>query len=202
MSTSNLLTNLLKGGTASGFVGGAAGAALLGLLQGTKVKHVASSVLATGGLAALGTVAWSAYQRYAAVAASTAPVGAPTADDFAVADARALLLIRAMIAAARADGSIDEAERGRIARRVVTLGLGDLHAAAVARELERHCSVDDIANAVDSLGAACDVYVASATAVVGDDPKARWYLSRLATRLNLPPALVAELESSAWSAAA
>jgi len=48
----------------------------------------------------------------------------------------------------------------------------------------------------------CDVYVASVTVVVGDDPKARWYLSRLASRLNLPPALAAELESSARSTVA
>ncbi len=183
-------------------MGGAAGAALLGLLQGSKGKSVATSVLTTGGLAAVGAVAWKAYQRYAADAGANAPGGAVSADDFVVADAQALLLIRAMIAAARADGSIDEAERGRIADRVATMGLGDQQAAAIAQELERRCSVEDIANAVNSLGAACDVYVASATVVVGDDPKARWYLSRLASRLNLPPALAAELESSARSAVA
>ena len=77
------LDNLLKSPQAktamTGFLGGAAGGAVMSALTG---KKSAKKLLKAGGLVALGGVAWSAYQKYRDGAAETStavaePVAAP-----------------------------------------------------------------------------------------------------------------------------
>lgn len=103
---------------------GAIAAVLLGTKSGRKL---AGNAAVLGGLAAIAGLGYQAYKNYqsgkepAAEPASRAPaqLPAPPADSgFAAPEALsedfALVLVRAMIAAARADGHIDASERGRI----------------------------------------------------------------------------------------
>ena len=60
----NVVQGLSKSGAVSGFAGGLAGTALAGALSGKKGKKMAKSALKVGALAAVGGLAYTAYQRY------------------------------------------------------------------------------------------------------------------------------------------
>lgn len=59
-----IVQGLSSSGAVSGFAGGLAGTALAGALTGKKGKKVAKSALKVGALAAVGGLAYTAYQRY------------------------------------------------------------------------------------------------------------------------------------------
>ena len=103
-----MLNNLGKGAAAGGLL-----VALLGTGIGRKLT---GTTLKLGSLAALGTVAYQAFQKWQGQGAE---VGAPAAE-LAGPDAekRSLALLKAMIAAAKADGHIDEAERASIGKQL------------------------------------------------------------------------------------
>ena len=107
------------------------------------------------------------------------------------ADDRALLLLRAMIAAANADGAIDADERQRIMQGHD--GADAPEAALIAAELDKPLDVDGLSAEVTTPGAAADVYAASLMAIDVDTLKERDYLSRLATGLSLDAETVADL---------
>ena len=90
-------------------------------------------------------------------------LGAPasTADED-----RALLLLRAMIAAAHADGALDEDERRRIMEGED--GGGAPEAAILADELAHPLDVEELCAIVKSPAAATDVYAASLMAIEVD----------------------------------
>jgi uncharacterized membrane protein YebE (DUF533 family) len=119
----------------SAFAGGAVAGGLLGLLLGgKKVRRMAGGALGYGGAAALGALALRAYQTYqqqqrgGAAMHSAAPPEAgaqalphlrPAADGGAF----ELVLVRAMVGAAKADGHIDATEQKRLFAEVERLGL-------------------------------------------------------------------------------
>lgn len=112
---------------------GALAAVLLGTGAG---RQVTGTAVKLGGLAAIGGLAYKAYQNYKAgqkpadVAREPELLPPPAGDSFDPAQAPqgeaefALTIVRAMIAAAKADGRIDEAERGKIIDKVGLSGLG------------------------------------------------------------------------------
>lgn len=59
-----IVQGLSSSGAVSGFAGGLAGTALAGALTGKKGRKVANSALKVGALAAVGGLAYTAYQRY------------------------------------------------------------------------------------------------------------------------------------------
>lgn len=106
-----LLDSLVRSGAAGGFAGGLAGGALANVLSGKKAKKFAGSALKVGGLA---YKAWRSYQQHGDSAPDPAfeapPAGSallPAADDDEGNNSLSLLLARAMISAAKADGQID-----------------------------------------------------------------------------------------------
>ena len=107
------------------------------------------------------------------------------------ADDRALLLLRAMIAAAHADGTLDDDERRRIMQGHD--GAGAPNAALLAAELDKPLDVEALSAAVDSPSAAVDVYAASLMAIEVDTAEERDYLKRLAAGLSLDAETVADL---------
>ena len=117
-----------------------AAGALVAVLLGTGTgRAVTGSALKLGGLAAIGGLAYKAYQNYQAgkqptvttLPAKPSCCRRPRTRGFHPARAPqgegefALTLVRAMIAAAKADGHIDDAERRKIGDRLSIAGIGD-----------------------------------------------------------------------------
>lgn len=131
---------------------------------------------------------------WSAPAASAPAPAAPPADHGDAEAEEALLLVRAMIAAARADGQIDAAERQAIAER---LDAADLDAEArdlVLAEFARPIGLEALAAQVPDPVAAAQVYAASVIAVGEASPAERAYLARLAAALRLSPQAAAAIE--------
>jgi uncharacterized membrane protein YebE (DUF533 family) len=188
------LSNLGKGA-----LGGGALALLLGTGTGRKLAGTAAAL---GGIGLLGKVAYDAYGSWKAKNAGApaepgTPVSALTGE---AAEQRSLVLLRAMIAAAKADGHIDDAERGNIERALVQLGLDDDSRLVLEAELARPLDVLEIVAAADSTETAAEIYLASLFVIDVDVPDERRYLDHLAGALRLDPGLAAELEAQARAA--
>ena len=113
--------------------------------------------------------------------------------DVAMEDKQALLLIRAMIAAANADGEITSEERQRIIGKLDEAGAGPEERQVVERELANPISTDALVREVRDQQTAEQVYLASALAIEPDTEAERSYLQYLAARLKLEPQRAEEL---------
>ena len=97
----------------------------------------------------------------------------------------AVLLIRAMIAAANADGTIDEEERGRILDKLRAVELTSEEHAFILQELLSPCDLDAIVRGVQTPDMAKQVYTVSLMAIEVDTDAERKYITSLADRLGL-----------------
>jgi uncharacterized membrane protein YebE (DUF533 family) len=105
----------------------------------------------------------------------------------ALGDAQAMLLIRAMIAAANADGQITPDERQRIMGKLDQAGAGPEERRVLEGELQNPRSVDQIVREVRDQATAEQVYLASRIAMNPDTGAEKAYLDFLAARLEIPP---------------
>lgn len=103
----------------------------------------------------------------------------------------ATTLIRAMIAAAKADGRIDAEERRRIVDKMAEADHEER--AFLEAELDRPLDLEDILARVDRPEVAVEVYIASLLAIDADTDAERRYLAALARRLQLDPGTVTRL---------
>lgn len=174
------------------------------------------------GLAALGYLAYKAYQNMktsdpAAVQAPTvhgqgqaahgtgpslgdrlgdlisrgpAPAVEPSAR---LGDQKAMLLIRAMVAAANSDGVISEDERRTILSKLDAAGAGPEERRLVERELADPPSLDDVVAGVRDPETAQQVYIASEIAIGPGSHGGESYLRYLADRLRLTPQQIVDL---------
>jgi uncharacterized membrane protein YebE (DUF533 family) len=109
-------------------------------------------------------------------------------------DPKALLLIRAMIAAAHTDGSISLEERAGIMERLEAPG-GDIEdRRAVEREIDKPKPLDELISQVRDHDTALKFYLVSRMAMVGVSDIQRAYLERLRLRLHLNRAEVAAID--------
>jgi uncharacterized membrane protein YebE (DUF533 family) len=97
----------------------------------------------------------------------------------------AVLLIRAMIAAANADGVIDVQERSRILEKLKSVDLSEEEHQFIVHELLEPKSIQEIAEAVNNPDFSQQVYAASIMAITVDTDAEKKYLSDLADRLGL-----------------
>jgi len=97
----------------------------------------------------------------------------------------AVLLIRAMIAAANADGVIDEEERNRILKKLETADLSDQEHSFIIKELLSPTGLEDIVAQVKSPEMAKKVYSVSLLAIEVDTDAERTYMNTLARQMNL-----------------
>jgi uncharacterized membrane protein YebE (DUF533 family) len=183
-----------------GLAGGVAGGTLSGALLSKKGRKHAGTLLKVGGLAALGSLAWKAYQQ-AQQGRQAEDAPAKEADFLIDAEdagdgSRGLLIIRAMIAAAGADGHLDDAERQRILGRMQGLNLPAEEKAIVVEELLCPCSLEQILASVRDKATAIEVYAASSLVLAEGDKVGERYLQRLAARLSLSPMLVEAIRSN------
>lgn len=189
------------GGNAGALMGGAAAGGLLALLLGNKkVRKVAGGVAGYGGAAALGALAYRAYQGWqqgtppAAAAAPAQPLALPPPEFQATTPDFQLALVRAMAGAAMADGHVDATEREAIFAQVDRLGLDAEAKGFVFETLQRPPTFEDIAAGATTPEQAAELYLAARLAIDPDQSAERAWLDALAHRLRLPPGLAAHLD--------
>jgi uncharacterized membrane protein YebE (DUF533 family) len=182
------------------------------MLSSKSGRKMGKKALKMGGIAAVGALAYAAYQRYSAgrpaaggqVAAPQsnepefvpAPEGSaflPAKEDSAGQEALGLTLVRAMIAAARSDGRLDAQESQAIFQRIESLGLDPENQSLLVAEMGRPVDMDAIVNSANSPEVAAEIYIASLLAIDVDTAAEQSYLAMLAARLNIPPDLATEL---------
>jgi uncharacterized membrane protein YebE (DUF533 family) len=106
-------------------------------------------------------------------------------------------LLRAMIAAAKADGHIDAKEQQSIFAKLDELNLDNDAKAFVIDELRKPLDIDAVVKGATSPERAVEIYAASVLAIDPDDPAEQAYLAMLASRLKLDPGLKASVETEA-----
>jgi len=202
-----VLDQLLQNNAAKGFAGGL----LAGALLGKPANKLAKKTVKYGGMAAVAALAYSAYKRYnenkalpggaprsAAAAPELLPAPAnsnflPADSDTAARESLGLALIRAMIAAARADGKFDAKESQAVFERIQAATLDPEEKALLIEEMNHPADMDAIVRAARTPEAAAELYTASLLAIDVDHPAENAYLAMLAARLKLPAQLVTEL---------
>ena len=189
----------------SGLGKGVIAGGLLALLVGTqRGRSVTGKAIKYGSMAAVAGVAYKAYQSWNSGSENEQPGGiesgqAITDLNDSAGHARGLLLVRAMISAANADGHIDEQERETISNKLSEMNLSDDTIAMLQSELAGPLSPEDLASQVDSMAAATEVYMLSSLVVDEANSQERDFLSRLASALKLPIALISKLETEAFA---
>jgi len=189
---------------------GAIAAVLLGTGAG---RQVTGAAVRLGGLAAIGGLAYKAYQNYkngaepARAPASEPELLPPPADtSFHPSqapqgeDAFTLTLVRAMISAAKADGHVDADERKKIADKLSLSGIGPEAEKFLMAELERPLDLDELVAAAHTEAQKLELYTASRLTIDPDTRAERGYLDLLAGRLGLPDALVDHVEATVSAA--
>ena len=194
-----------------------AAGALVAVLLGTGTgRAVTGSALKIGGLAAVAGLAYKAYQNYqkgnqpgaSEPGAQQEPVLLPPPSNTEFDPAQApqgeaeftLALVRAMIAAAKADGHIDDAERKKIGDRLAIAGIGSEAEAFLREELEKPLDLDELVALARTEAQRVELYTASRLTIEPDSRAERGYLDLLAGRLQLPDALVDHIEATVSAA--
>jgi uncharacterized membrane protein YebE (DUF533 family) len=196
-----ILSELGKSGLGSGMAGGLLSGALAGAITGGR----GNKMLKLGTLAAVGAVAYKAYQQYQQNQAATPPAQTPagtfggsgwTPPAAAVAQSDALTLLRAMIAAAKADGQIDAAESQQIMERLQRANFSNDEKAFLLEELAKPLNLDAVIAGVRTPQQAAEVYAASRIVIAEASPAEQAYLGLLAARLNLDASATRELDQA------
>lgn len=105
----------------------------------------------------------------------------------------ARLIVRAMIAAAKADGQVDQEELKRITGELQEGGFDDGMRDWVMQELNGPLDIDAIAADVPDLSVGAQVYAAALLAISIDTQAERHFLNALAMKLGLPNEVTASL---------
>lgn len=199
-----ILDQLVSSGVAGGLAGGVAGGALANMLSGKKAKKLAGSALKVGGLALVGGLAYKAWQHHqqgksAANASVDAPderAFLPDSQDVAGTQALNLLLARAMIAAAKADGQIDTSESQTILNQINGLDLPADDKAFLFEEYARPLDLAALARDVDSPEHAAEVYAAALLMVDPPSPPEQIFLDSLAREIGIDTGLADEIRAT------
>jgi uncharacterized membrane protein YebE (DUF533 family) len=192
---------------ASGAALGGLGALVLGTRTG---RSLAATAFKLGGLALIGGLAYKAYQSYqqgkptlaAETEAKATPqslLPAPEGTGFeagAVTNDAARRYIRAMIAAAAADGRIDTQEQQRILGGLKQAGLDEAAEHFLAAEITSPATVAELASGIASPEEAVQVYTAARIAVDPDAVEEHAFLSALSGALGIDDALAAQVDAA------
>lgn len=216
---SDIKNRLNQAGGANAFAGGALTGGLLGMLLGGKAgRKMTGGLVGYGGAAVIGALAMQAYEAYrknqagqqtgnakatfesALASLEKTPQGAlPHAQPAADGGAFELVLVKAMVGAAKADGHIDAAEQRRLFQEVDRLGLDAEAKGYVFDLLTRDVELESLTQAVATEEQGAELYLAARLVIDPDEPAERAYLDALASRLKLPAQLRAQLDTAAAS---
>jgi len=180
-----MLDGLKKGALAS--------ALLVGLLGTKGGRSLTGSALKIGGLAALGTAAYKGFQNWRATGEVMTSVHEL---QNSAGEARGLLLIEAMVAAANADGLIDDKEQNQIKHQILEMSLPGEMAMTLENIIDSPLSAQELALKVSDQAEATEVYLA-ARLLIDDNSsiKEKMYRDSLVAALELPAELVESLDA-------
>lgn len=185
------------GSLLSGAGGGALAAGAMGLLLGSKkARKVGGKVVVYGGLAALGVLAYKAYGNWQAQQGGAPRTEPQTLDRLPMAqvEQHSQAILKALVAAAKADGHIDERERELIEGEFSKLDNDQELQHWLHAELNKPLDPSDVARAASTPEIAAEMYIASVMLVDEESFMEKSYLDELARQLKLAPGLKAELE--------
>ena len=173
---------------------GALASALLVGLFGTKGgRSLTGSALKIGGLAALGTAAFKGYQNWRATGDVMTSVH--ELQDSA-GEGRSLLLIQAMVAAANADGRIDDEEQSQIKHQILEMSLPGEIAITLENIIDSPLSAQELAQLVSDQTTASEVYLATRLLIDENSSiREKMYRDSLVAALDLPSELISSLDA-------
>ena len=188
----------------AGVAAGGLGAAVLGTRAG---RSLASSAVKVGALALIGGLAYKAYENYSqgrplispgpsALVDAPAPAGTGFEPQTITNDS-ALLYIRAMIAAAAADGRIDETEQQKILGGLKQAGVEQGAHDFLMQEINNPASIDELAAACKTGEEAVQVFTAARIAVNLDNQAENEFLVALASKLGIDGKLAQHIDAAA-----
>ncbi len=178
---------------------GALAGGALGLLLG---RNRTTRKLATyGGLAALGVMAYKAYNEHKQQQGQ--PVEPRTIDRLPPAEAElhSRAILKALVAAAKADGHIDAREKSVIEGEFSRIDDDAELRGWLSAELERPLDPAEVARAAATPEMASEMYLASVLAADDQSFMERAYLDELARQLKLDDALKAKMEEQVRTSA-
>ncbi|MEL6686824.1 MAG: tellurite resistance TerB family protein [Pseudomonadota bacterium] len=167
----------------------------------SQARHAMRRHGQVAGLALIGGLAYKAYADHKVKQAQQAsdtrpePTGFITDESAANIDAE-ILVLRAMIAAASADGEINAKERDAIMAEVKEMDLPKSAMGQLMTEMSNPASPTDIAHDVTSIEQAVQVYTAANLTIDVDTDEERQFLDDLAFALNMPASLVAQVNKT------
>ena len=211
IDANKLLDQLMKSGVGGGLAGGLISGALAGAMTGGRKKGFGSSAVKAGGMAVVAGLAYKAWQQYQAgqrgpgtipgtidsLLGKTGATGGASAAGPAESQGDALAVVRAMIAAAKADGQIDPAEHQRILGQVNQLALSAEEKAFLLEEFSKPLDFESVVASARTPELAREVYAASRLVIAEASPAEGAYLQLLTARLGLQPGLTAEIDRAA-----
>ncbi len=183
-----------KGLLNADFGKGALAGGALGLLLG---RNRTTRKLATyGGLAALGVMAYKAYGDYKRQQEGASPAEPRTVDRLPAPEAElhSQAILKALVAAAKADGHVDERERAVIEGEFSRIDDDPQLRQWLSDELQRPLDPAEVARAAATPEMASEMYLASVLAADEQSFMERAYLDELARQLKLDDGLKAQLE--------
>jgi uncharacterized membrane protein YebE (DUF533 family) len=180
--------------SATGFGKGALAGGAVGLLLGNR------SIRRVGGLAALGFLAYKAYGSWRSDKAGAVAATEPrTVDRIAAPEQEhhSRVLLAAIVAAAKADGHVDERERTLIEEGLSKSGEDEALREWLRTELAKPLDPAEIAARADTPELAAEVYLVSVLTVDEQNFMERAYLDELSRQLKLEEGLKLRLEQQA-----
>lgn len=174
---------------------GAVGGGLVSLLMGSKKskklgKKLGKNTLKVGGVAVLGALAYKVYNDYQSKQTSTGTTESFNAQD----DYHSELILKAMIAAAKADGHVDQQEMAHIESTLEQSGADNALQRLVHEELNKPLDPAEVARLARSPQQASEVYLASLIVIDEQNFMEKAYLQELAKQLRLDGEVTYQLE--------
>ena len=196
-----------------GLAGGAAAGGVMALLMGNKSARVEKScptLMNVGGLAYKAYQNWQGNKQSSAVSETPAqrPVDPSSFHQRAISQQSdqglnpELVLVKAMIAAAKADGHIDADEQQRIFQAIEKTSLSASEKGLIFDYLQQDIPIFEITSGISGIELKAEIYLASCLVITPDHPAERAHLDNLAMALQLPAELSQQLEQQAHQALA
>jgi uncharacterized membrane protein YebE (DUF533 family) len=198
------------GAIPGGLAGGAAAGGIMALLVSNKsARKFAGKAATYGGAAVLGSLAYSAFSNWkkqsnvAQESHNSQKLEQINESSFTAAvdnNDFQLKLLQAMIAAAKADGHIDQQEQQRIFEALEQMQLSESTKATLYELMRQPIAIGDLANGVDTIEQKSELYLASCFAINLDNAAEQAHLDGLAYALRLPFDLAEQLQKQAHHA--
>jgi uncharacterized membrane protein YebE (DUF533 family) len=163
-----------------------------GLLTSLLKSGKGSSLLKVGGAAAIGALAYKVYNDYQAEKANPNQMETFQEND----QDHPVIILKAMIAAAKSDGHIDQDEMARINEALAKSNLSINEKGFLEKEINKPLDPKEIASMAKNPAMASEIYLASLLVIDEENHMETMYLKELSRLLNLDDEVVQRLALS------